>query len=123
MVTCIRVVFSFMGLLLLDHYHTDYWMILKETLTFLRLSNSILQYSMAANNTEHYMSSGRCCYYHIFCLKPHGFHTHKHISTISGMIAIGTLPPLETVTAMFSVSWNLTAYIADRLLLCQYMLL
>ena len=38
------VAFPFMGLLSLDCYHFDFLMILKEMLTFLLLSNLILQY-------------------------------------------------------------------------------
>ena len=39
------VVFSFLGSLSLDCYHFDFLMILKETLTFLSLSNPVLQYT------------------------------------------------------------------------------
>ena len=40
----VGVVFSFMGLLSLDRYHVYLLMILKKTLTFLSLSNPVLQY-------------------------------------------------------------------------------
>ena len=40
----IGVAFPFMGLLTLDHYHFYFLMIFKETLTFLSLSNLVLQY-------------------------------------------------------------------------------
>ena len=38
------VVFSFMEFLSLDRYHFDLLMILKETLTFMLLSNPVPQY-------------------------------------------------------------------------------
>ena len=38
------VVYSFMGSLSLDRYHFEFLMILKETLIFLSLLNSVLQY-------------------------------------------------------------------------------
>ena len=44
-ITDIGVVFSFMGSLSLGHYHFHFLMILKEVLTFLSLSNPVLQYS------------------------------------------------------------------------------
>ena len=39
----VGVVFSFMGSLSLDHYHFYFLMVLKEMLTFLSLSNPVLQ--------------------------------------------------------------------------------
>ena len=44
----IGVVFPFMGSLSLDRYHVYFFMILKETLTFLLLSNLVLQYCVIA---------------------------------------------------------------------------
>ena len=42
----IEVVFPFMGSLSLDRYHLYFLMILNETLTFLSLSNPVLQYAL-----------------------------------------------------------------------------
>ena len=39
-----------MGLLSLDHYHFYFLMIFKETLTFMLLSNLVLQYWEIAND-------------------------------------------------------------------------
>ena len=40
----IGIVFSFTGFIILDRYHFRFLMILKETLTFLSLSNPVHQY-------------------------------------------------------------------------------
>ena len=50
-ITCIGVVFPFVGSLSLDRYHCYLLMILKETLTFLLLSNLVLQYCNRCNNS------------------------------------------------------------------------
>ena len=41
----IGVVLPFTGSLLLDRYHFDFLVILKEVITFLSISNPVLQYS------------------------------------------------------------------------------
>ena len=56
--TYIGVVFSFMGSLSLDCYHFYLLMILKETLTFLSLSNPVLQYVRKEEKPDTYLQSG-----------------------------------------------------------------
>ena len=43
------VIFSFMGSLSLDRYHSHFLMIFKESLIFLSLSNPVLQYIFYAD--------------------------------------------------------------------------